>query len=397
MIVDIRPSELKGTAAAPPSKSWAHRLLISAGLSEGVSRVSGLAPSQDVLATCDCLRALGAEIEFADGTAVVKGTDPARAEPAVLSCRESGSTLRFFIPLCALSGQEMTLSGSRTLLTRPLSVYEEIFVERGLELSKTQTSVRVKGVLPGGRYSADGNISSQFISGLLFALPLADEDSVISLRPPVESRAYIDITIAALARYGVKVCWQDENTLAVPGRQKYTACDSAAEGDWSNAAFFLAMGLEVSGVDRRSLQGDRVCEEYFRKLDQGRAELDISGCPDLGPVLMAYAALHSGAVLTGTARLKVKESDRGTVMKEELAKFGVDVDIEDNRITVGSGLRAPDDTLDGHNDHRIVMSMAVLCLKTGGTIEGAEAVSKSFPDFFDRLAELGGDITVRRD
>lgn len=389
MIVTIHPSTPSGAISAPPSKSMAHRLLICAGLADGTSRITRLAPSQDILATEDCLRALGASVDVSDKVTIVKGSDPCKSAPALFHCRESGSTLRFFIPLCSLSGQEMNMTGSKTLLERPLTVYEEIFGQQGLLLERSDQGLRVAGPLRSGDYTIDGSISSQFISGLLFALPLLEGDSTIRLKPPVESRPYIDMTIDALRLFGVNISWEGRNKLIIPGCQKYASRDVTVPGDWSNAAFFLAMGIEVNGLDLNSLQGDRICTEYFRALDEGCAELDISDCPDLGPVLMAYAALHHGCTLQGTKRLRIKESDRGAVMKQELAKLGVDVRIEDNSIIVSSGVHPPEDVLEGHNDHRIVMALSVICAKTGGTIAGAEAVSKSFPDYFEKLKEIG--------
>ena len=200
------------------------------------------------------------------------------------------------------------------------------------------------------------------------------------------------MTILALSEFGVNVYWKDDNTIVIPGSQQYKARDIAVEGDWSNAAFFLAMGLGAGGLDPSSLQGDRVCAEYFALLENECAVVDIADCPDLGPVLMAYAAMHHGAVLTGTRRLRIKESDRGEAMREELAKFGITAIVDENTITVGSGISKPQVALNGHNDHRIVMSLALLCTMVGGTIEGAEAVSKSFPDFFERLRGAGAII-----
>lgn len=394
MNVEIRPSAPHGTVAAPPSKSMAHRLLICAGLAQGTSAVRGIAPSEDVLATMDCLAALGAQLQVDGDTVTVRGADPAQAGPAELACRESGSTMRFFIPLCMLSDREMHLRGSRTLLERPLSVYESLAQEQGLLFERGEQDVRVAGRLSAGRFAFRGDISSQFASGLLFALPLAEGDSEICLKPPIESRAYIDMTIAAMREFGVEAAWRDAETIAVPGGQRYRARDSVVEGDWSNAAFLLALGAHVTGLDDESLQGDKVCVPYISQLDEGRAELDISDCPDLGPVLFAYAALRHGGAFSGTRRLSLKESDRGSAMQEELAKFGVDMRIEDNRIVVGCDARRPDTLLDGHNDHRIVMALSVLCARTGGTICGAEAVSKSFPDYFGRLQELGVDLEV---
>ena len=400
MTVTIYPGSPAGSVAAPPSKSMAHRLLICAGLavSEEYSAVRGVAPSEDVLATLDCLRALGAKCRLDGDTAAVRGADVfAPPEGAALPCRECGSTLRFFIPLALLSGRALSMTGSETLLNRPLSVYRDTCQAQQLRLRSTPEGLQVKGPISPGEYRIPGDVSSQFVSGLLFALPLLGAESIIRLIPPVESRPYIDMTRSALRAFGVTADWLDGTTLQIPGGQAYRPRETTVEGDWSNAAFFLALGgrVSVTGLDADSLQGDKVCVEYFKALGTGTAEeIDISDCPDLGPILFAYAAMHGGGTFTGTRRLRIKESDRGAAMREELGKFGVPVEIEENRIAVGSGLRSPTVPLDGHNDHRIVMALAVLCTRTGGIIRGAEAVNKSFPDFFERLKTINVGVKI---
>ena len=396
MNVSIFPSVPAGSVAAPPSKSMAHRLLLCAGLAIGEKTVHGVECSEDILATMDCLRALGVTCTVRGGDVVVSGYTPhCGAEGAVLPCRESGSTLRFFLPLC-LFGPPITLTGSAGLMARPLDIYRRLCEAQGIRFEKGETSVLVQGTLSPGEFRLPGDVSSQFVSGLLFALPGLPGDSVIRLRPPVVSRSYIDMTLDALRRYGVSARWLDRETLAVPGRQYFAfRSDETVEGDWSNAAPFLALGADVTGLDPESLQGDRVCVDCFRQLDRGRPTIDLTDCPDLGPLLMACAAMHSGAVFTGTKRLRLKESSRGWAMYEELQKFGVGVRMEDDAMTVGSGPHPPTEPLDGHGDHRIVMALAVLCARLGGTITGAEAVNKSFPDFFEKLQSVG--VSMRFD
>lgn len=395
MKVTITPGgRVTGTVKAPPSKSMAHRALICAGLAEGSSVISNIAASEDILATMDCLRAIGAKIDHDAGKmiAAVKGADPSARKEVSMHCRESGSTLRFMLPVCALSEAPATLTGSGRLMQRPLTIYEDIFGAQGISFERTGSAVSIKGSLRGGEYSMPGDVSSQFVSGLLFALPLCGEDSLIIQEGNIESRPYIDMTIQALGEHGIEVARQSEASLAIAGGRRYRAADTVVEGDWSNAANLMALGAEVTGVDPESLQGDKACAGFFSQLDEGRAEIDIADCPDLGPVLMAYAALRHGAVISGTKRLRYKESDRGSVMKEELAKCGVEISIADDSITVGCGARAPKETLCGHNDHRIVMALSVVSAVTGGSIDGAEAVSKSFPDYFERLSDLGIEI-----
>lgn len=389
------PSTPRGSVEAPPSKSAAHRRLICAGLANGVSVLSGIAQSEDIAATVDCLSALGAKIELSGDVATVRGCDPRKAPSATLPCRESGSTLRFFLPLCLLSGAPFTLSGGEKLLSRPLSVYEELASEKGFLLNKEKNAVSVAGNLTPGTYTLPGDVSSQFVTGLLFALPLLEGDSTIRLLPPVESRGYIDMTLSALAAHGVRAAWQNETTLAVPGGQTYLPRAGKIEGDWSNAAPFLSLGVAVTGLDENSLQGDKMIRADLAALDRGFAEIDLSDTPDLAPVLFAHAALHDGGRFTGTKRLALKESDRGRAMQEELAKCGVAVAIGENEITVAGGARAPREPFAGHNDHRIVMATSILAARLGGTVEGIGAVNKSFPDFFQKLKQINIKVEIK--
>ena len=400
MNVIIQPGTARGMVAAPPSKSMAHRLLICAALSEGESTVYGVDRSEDILATSDCLSALGASLSWEGTTVHIKGCDPRRSGPAVLNCRESGSTLRFMIPLCLLSGNPMILKGSPTLLSRPLSVYEDLCRDRGLTFTRTEEGLLVQGRLTPGEYTVPGSISSQFITGLLFALPLLDGNSRIRLLPPVESGSYLSLTLQALQDAGVRVSNPDEYTLNIEGSAAFSARSTEVEGDYSNAAFFEALNciggeVTVTGLRTDSLQGDRVYREYFPLLREGPAELDLTDCPDLAPVLFAAAALCHGAVFTGTRRLRFKESDRGAVMALEMAKFGITLETEENRIIVPAGnIHMPSEPLDSHNDHRIAMALSLLCTRTGGEIRCAEAVRKSFPDYWDRLRMLGINVTL---
>ncbi|MBQ6403284.1 MAG: 3-phosphoshikimate 1-carboxyvinyltransferase [Oscillospiraceae bacterium] len=398
MTVDIRPGHAAGTVIAPPSKSVAHRLLICAGLAEGQSVVRNVAFSEDILATLDVLKAMGAKIETAGDTVTITGCDARRARyPGRISCRESGSTLRFFVPLLALSGTPFLLTGQGRLMERPQTVYETLFSEQGLVFRREGEVLRVQGPLSAGHYTLRGDISSQFFTGLLLALPLLKESSRITLLPPVESRSYIDLTLDALRQFGVTAQWTSETELYIPGKQRYQRQYTAVEGDWSNAAFFealAAMGddVAVEGVSDGSIQGDRVCRAYLQQMRDALVTLDVTDCPDLAPILMAAGAAMRGVVLTGTRRLAIKESDRGAAMAEELGKLGCQCKLEENRITVFLGIRTPILPWDGHNDHRIVMAGAVLLTRVGGTITGAEAVRKSFPDFFDRLRGLGIEV-----
>lgn len=395
MTVRIAPSRACGTVQAPPSKSMAHRLLLAAGLANGTSTVGNLAESNDVCATADCLAALGAAIRWQRGGAVVTGCNPAQRTDAVtLPCRESGSTLRFLLPLCLLSTEPATLIGTEKLLSRPLSVYEELCRARGLSYAQGRAFVTVAGPLTGGAFTIPGGISSQFVTGLLYALPLIGGGTV-RLRPPVESRSYIDLTLDALQAFGVDAHWTDEWTLTVSGGP-YRPADVTVEGDWSNVAFLEGLNLlggdvTVTGLKEASRQGDRVYRARFAALAAGSPTIDLADCPDLGPVLFALAGALHGATFTNIQRLRLKESDRVAAMQTELRKLGVETAATETTLTVRPGLRAPTEPLFGHNDHRVVMAEALLLSAVGGVIEGAEAVAKSYPDFWEQYRTLGVD------
>jgi len=393
MRVTISPSCAAGVVQAPPSKSVAHRALLCGALSNG-STIRNLAWSKDIEATLACLTAMGAIVDRRPDTIRIGGLNPKiNVGKTVLPCNESGSTLRFLLPLCLLCDSPVTLTGSRRLLQRPLSVYEDICRRQRLAFTPAYDSVTVCGRLSAGEYRVPGDVSSQFISGLLFALPLLEGDSTITVEGSFESASYVDLTLSVLRNFGIEVR-QSDKTFFVRGGQQYSAADYVVEGDYSNAAFLDAFNLlggrvKVNSLTDKTVQGDRVYRDFYHQLTQGVKQFDLSDCPDLAPVMFAVSAAHGGATFCGTARLRIKESDRSAAMAEELAKFGVSVTVEENTVTVHSGgLSAPREPLDGHNDHRIVMALSLLCTVTGGTILGCDAVAKSFPDFFDVLKSL---------
>lgn len=402
MRVTIQPGRAVGTVAAPPSKSMAHRLLICAALSEGVSHIRGISLNEDICATLDCLRALGAECTLQKDTATVKGVNIFTVRSAgELHCRESGSTLRFLIPTALLCADDIAFTGAESLFSRPLSVYENLSHTNGFSFEKDGCSLKVGGHLKPAIFSVPGDVSSQFISGLLFALPLLDGDSAILISPPLESRPYIDLTLQALRSFGICAQWADECTLHIPGNQRYRATDISVEGDWSSAAFFAALNAfggdaQITGLNPESLQGDKICQQHSKALQEGCPEIDLSQCPDLGPILFAVAAAKNGARFTGIHRLRLKESDRVSAMAQELSAFGVEITANENTVVINpKAFHKPDRILCGHNDHRIVMALSILLTLTGGQITDAQAVRKSFPDFFDRLAALG--ITLQQE
>ena len=400
MVAAIRPCILKGEIDAPPSKSMAHRYLIGAALSGQKCTLTGVDFSEDILASIDCLSALGATITANGDTVTVDPTGFMQAEKPILKCRESGSTLRFFIPLALCLCRTVQLFGSERLLERPLDVYEELCRERGFTFHKDKNSVTLCGTLESGSYKVRGDISSQFITGLILALVYLGKDSSIEILPPFESRSYIDLTISALKSFGADVAFTDEYRIEIKASNMH-AFSGKIEGDYSNAAFLDAFNrigsdIAIGNLKAESLQGDRVYAEYFEQISNGTPTLDISDCPDLGPVLFALAALKNGATFTGTDRLKAKESDRGAAMHEELSKLGGGLIFGDNMIIVPrQDLRYNGEVLDGHNDHRIVMAMSLILSKIGGSIQGAEAIKKSYPGFFEDIKRLGAEVQLQ--
>ncbi len=396
MRVTFTPSLARGTITAPPSKSMAHRACICAAFSKE-SRVSNLAFSKDITATLDCLKKLGANCNLSDDQAVLGGMSLENVlDGTTLFCNESGSTLRFLIPLCMCADKKITLCGSDRLFERGLSVYEDIAKEQNIIFEKGKDSLTVCGKLKSGNYHVRGDISSQFISGLLFVLPILSGNSTLSVEGKFESASYVDLTISVLNQSGIKIK-RENNIFYIKGNQEYKNINYTVEGDCSNAAFldaFNYMGGKVltQGLNPQTLQGDRVYKQIFDGLQNGKTTFDLSDCPDLAPVCFALAAYLGNATFTGTARLKIKESDRAAAMASELAKFGAKVTVLENSVIINGGnLHAPNDILCSHNDHRIAMAVSLLCTKFGGTLLGAKAVQKSFPNFFDllKILEIG--------
>lgn len=394
MTVTITAGKAIGTVTAPPSKSVAHRALICGALTEK-STVKNIAMSKDIEATLSCLKSLGASVEFVSKDEIVIGGLDLDNIPddAILNCNESGSTLRFLIPIALICGKKITFKGARRLMSRPLTVYEEIAEKKGFLFQKSDDSLTVCGKLTAGCYEVAGDISSQFITGLLLALSMVEDESQIKLTSGLESASYVDITLGVMSRFGVDVKWED-NTFNIVGKP-FENREYLVEGDCSNAAFldaFNLLGGEVtlSGLNSDTLQGDRVYKEFFCDLKNGKKEFDLTDCPDLAPIMFAMSSVFGGASFYGTKRLAIKESDRAAAMAEELRKFGVKTKIHENSVEIfGGELKRPTELLSGHNDHRIVMSLVTLCTLTGGSISGAEAVAKSFPDYFNKIKSLG--------
>ena len=387
MNVTITPGLLRGAITPPPSKSQAHRLLIAAALADGESRIEHLADSQDIQATRRCMAALKAPGE----------------DLPVLDCGESGSTLRFLIPVALALRGGGRFTGRGRLMERPQKPYFDLFDEKGIAYRQEDGVLTVQGRLTPGTFALPGDVSSQFVTGLLYALPLLEGDSRITLTTPLESRGYVDMTLEALERFGIRAECPDGRTLRVPGGQTYRPCRAAVESDYSQAAFYYAANglggqVEILGLNPRSAQGDRCIVPYHMQLcGPGEAELDVSQCPDLVPPLASHAALRQGITrIVNAARLRIKESDRLTAVTQVLTALGADVVEGADRLTITGqpeGL-AGGVTVDSHNDHRIAMMAAIAATRCAApvTIIGAECVAKSYPDFWEDYERLGGQI-----
>ncbi len=396
MVAEIFKSTAKGEITARASKSYMHRALIGAALCNGETVIKNVASSEDITATTECLKQLGAEFTFCDDSVKVKGIkQKERLKNINLFANESGSTLRFLIPVSLLFSDKVEFTGSKRLLERPQTVYEEVLPTKNCFINRDSEKITVGGNLKGGLFQFKGDISSQFLTGLLFTLPLLTEDSEIRLTTDLQSSPYIDLTLEILNEFGVCIERPDERTFIIKGNQQFKPAELYCEGDWSNAAFLDAFNLiggsvKVSGLNKDSTQGDKIYKKYFEELKNGTPILDITDCPDLAPILMTIASILNGATLKGTSRLKIKESDRGEVMKKELAKFSADITVLENEIIIKkSDLTHPTENLCGNNDHRIAMSLAVISSVFGGKIENAECVNKSYPLFFKDCEQLG--------
>lgn len=420
MKVMISKGSKDTSISVPSSKSLSHRALIAASLSASKTRLYNIVDNKDTQATMGCLKALGVSFEKAADALVVHGKFPLSYPKDKLDCFESGSTLRFLIPLAATLSKEVRFIGQGRLLQRPQNVYEDIFCEKGMMFLHHADEILVKGPLQSGKYTLDGNVSSQFVTGMLMSLPLAQSDSILTVKEPFASRSYVDLTLDILNKAHITI-ESKGNTFLIPGGQTYALETYTVPGDDSQMAFFAAKGLlatkplNVINIEHDSKQGDHVIIDYLQKMgaktekiENGyrfypsrlhAAQLDLEDCPDLGPILFALAAtIPSTTHFLHTKRLKMKESDRITAMKEELEKIGAIVKEEDDEVWVTGVSQIKDGVqFDGHNDHRIVMALSILASLTNKTtIQGAQAISKSYPTFFEDLEKSGCHVVIER-
>ena len=425
MIKTVSPSPLAGKLHVMPSKSASHCAVMMAALAKGETTLSPLQLSRDIVATISCAKALGLVGDVSTAphqqpgfvSATLSGGERFVCGSRTLDCGESGSTLRFFIPLALDGCGPVRFIGHGRLMQRPLDIYEHLFRPLGIRWEQTDHDLIVEGKLIPGEYCLRGDVSSQFITGLLLALPQLDGESTIRITTPLESRAYVELTRRVQESFGVISHWQDAQTLIIPGSQKPVSPGRAhVESDWSHAAFYLTAGclssvgpLTLTGLDMKSAQGDRAIMDILR--DMGAilnlkqdfvsvcpsrlhaVTVDASQIPDLVPILaVAMAAAEGESRITGAARLRIKESDRLCAMHAALSACGANIEELPDGLIIRGGKRLHEAQIDGCNDHRIVMAMAVASALSCGefTITDAQAVTKSAPAFWEEFASLGG-------
>lgn len=405
MDVTIVPGTLKGAVTPPPSKSQAHRLILAAALSGGISTLSNVDVSQDIEATLGCLSALGAGVEHLNkGQVKLHGLGnsiPQAGPIPVLDCGESGSTLRFLIPAALVVMGGGIFTGRGRLMERPQEPYFCLFDEKDISYEKKDGTLTIQGTLEPGEYVLPGNVSSQFFTGLLYALPLLDGPSVLRASTPLESRGYVDMTLDALCTFGVRVEETEPGVFAIPGNQRYEPKELAVEADWSNAAFwyaanFLGAQVDIRGLNLDSVQGDRqIGTLYWTLARPGDVDIDLSQCPDLAPPLAAMAAVRKGTTrFVNAGRLRMKESDRLETIARTLNALGAKAQVGEDTLTLEGVDSLDGGTVDGCNDHRIAMMAAVAAVacEKPVTVLGAECVKKSYPHFWWDYTALGGEI-----
>jgi 3-phosphoshikimate 1-carboxyvinyltransferase len=414
----IEPKLLKGNIVVPPSKSLGHRGIIAAALSSGISKLDNIQLSKDIEATIDIMKELGAIINIENDSLLIDGRNIFSYEKSFdLKCNESGSTLRFLIPLALAKRGDYIFHGEGKLVTRPLDSYYEIFNEKGIEYSTTEgvLPLKVSGKLTSGTYRVRGNISSQFITGLLYSLPLLEGNSKIEVTTKLESKGYVDLTLQVLKDFGIQIANNNYKEFSIKGPQRYHSRNYYIEGDYSQGAFFLVAGalgssITCSGLNKSSLQGDKIILDILTAMgctieenDEGirvnpsrtkGIEIDASNCPDLVPILAVLASLSKGETrIINAKRLRIKECDRLHAITTELNKLGANIiELEDSLIISGVNVLKGGE-VNSHNDHRIVMALAMAATRATGQviINNHSAVEKSYPNFFKDYFKLGGE------
>lgn len=419
MNIIVHNSKCKGEIVIPPSKSDMHRAIISASLSKGKSVIENVTKSLDIETTINAFKALGASITFSNNTLFIEGIDFNNIEPSEIDCNESGSTLRFLIPILSVLNKHAKLKGTKKLLSRPLGVYEKIFNDQNLKFNLNEDYLEIEGKIKPNEYIVEGDISSQFVSGLLFSLPLLDKDSIIKVKEPFESESYVNMTLRTLSKFGINIKRVNKNEFYVYGNQEYKACNYKVEADFSQFSFYAVLGalnndLVCKGLNFDSCQGDKVILDILThfgvKYEIENDEIKIYKCPhisgsfidlkdciDLGPIVMVLSLFSEESVrIINTRRLLFKESNRVDAIVSNFIKLGANIDVDENEVIIHPALlTAKDDVvLDSFNDHRVMMALVVLSsvLNDYTIISDANCVKKSYVNFYKDMLSVGIEV-----
>ena len=409
----IKADKLVGELSPPPSKSVLHRYIIASSLAKGISKIENISFSEDIIATIEAMKKLGANIEQKDNYLLIDGSDTFKNlnENIEIDCNESGSTLRFLFPLSIVKENKVLFKGRGKLFKRPMTPYFENFEKYKIKHSYIdENAILLEGQLKSGIYEIDGNISSQFITGLLFSLPLLDGESKIIINGKLESSNYIDISLDCLSKFGIKIINNSYQEFIIEGSQSYRAGNYRTEADYSQAAFFLvanAIGskIKINDLSENSLQGDKKIIDYISEIDNWNSKdtlvLDGSETPDIIPILSLKAAVSGKKIeIVNIERLRIKESDRLKATVEELSKLNFDLIEKKDSILINSreDLKANKNekivSLSAHSDHRIAMMIAIAATCYDGEIllDNLDCVKKSYPNFWEVFLSLGGKI-----
>ena len=409
----IKADKLVGELSPPPSKSVLHRYIIASSLAKGVSKIENISFSEDIIATIEAMKKLGAKIEQKDNYLLIDGSDTFKNlnENIEIDCNESGSTLRFLFPLSIVKENKVLFKGRGKLFKRPMTPYFENFKKYKIKHSYIdENKILLEGQLKSGIYKIDGNISSQFITGLLFSLPLLEGESKIIINGKLESSNYIDISLDCLSKFGIKIINNSYQEFVIEGNQSYRAGNYRTEADYSQAAFFLvanAIGskIKINDLSENSLQGDKKIIDFISEIDKWSSKdtlvLDGSETPDIIPILSLKAAVSEKKIeIVNIERLRIKESDRLKATVEELSKINFDLIEKKDSILINSreDLKANKNekivSLSAHSDHRIAMMIAIAATCYDGEIllDNLDCVKKSYPNFWEVFLSLGGKI-----
>ncbi len=406
--ITITPNKLKGSINIPPSKSMGHRAIICAALSKGDSIVDNIVLSDDMIATIEAMKSLGATIEIKKGETtnklVINGDNIFTKKDLLIDCNESGSTLRFLVPISIVKENKVNFIGEGNLGKRPLTTFYNIFDEQKInyDYEENNLNLKINGVLKSGTFNVEGNISSQFISGLLFALPLLEGESIINITTELESKGYIDLTLSMLKTFGIEIENNNYESFKIKGNQEYKNGSYSVEGDYSQGAFYfsandLGNNITINGLDENSLQGDKAVIDILHNLKNSNSlvEIDASSCPDVIPVITVVAALREGETnIINASRLRIKECDRLSAISSQINKIGGNVIELPSGLIIKGVKNFIGGEVDSFDDHRIAMSMAIastMCTEPL-IIKNPACVKKSYPNFWEDFSALGGII-----